>query len=195
MKNDKGFTLVELIVVLVILAILAAILLPALLGYIDRAKDQQYIVEARELMTATQAAIVEAYALHDENFQKTDRSKGTCPKISEGYCYVSSYLLATGQGTADSNKNAAKEIIMNRILEYTDSKKGAGQKYTFSNQSTYKGNFDISNLGKNEVSFVIMYSTRGKILYMQYARNGKLVTYDSETASYTVENGGKIVKY
>ena len=30
-KNNKGFTLVELIVVLVILAILAAILVPALL--------------------------------------------------------------------------------------------------------------------------------------------------------------------
>ena len=35
MKENKGFTLVELIVVIVILAILAAILVPALLGYID----------------------------------------------------------------------------------------------------------------------------------------------------------------
>ena len=35
-NTNKGFTLVELIVVLVILAILAAILVPALLGYIDR---------------------------------------------------------------------------------------------------------------------------------------------------------------
>lgn len=39
-KNNKrrGFTLVELIVVLVILAILAALLIPALTGYIDKAK-------------------------------------------------------------------------------------------------------------------------------------------------------------
>ena len=38
-KNKKrGFTLVELIVVLVILAILAALLIPALTGYIDKAK-------------------------------------------------------------------------------------------------------------------------------------------------------------
>ena len=35
LKNNKGFTLVEIIVVLVILAILAAIAVPAVLGYVD----------------------------------------------------------------------------------------------------------------------------------------------------------------
>ena len=38
LKDKKGFTLVELIVVLVILAILAALLVPALTGYIDKAR-------------------------------------------------------------------------------------------------------------------------------------------------------------
>lgn len=39
-KNTKrGFTLVELIVVLVILAILAALLIPALTGYIESQKE------------------------------------------------------------------------------------------------------------------------------------------------------------
>ena len=39
-KKKRGFTLVELIVVLVILAILAALLVPALTGYIDKAKKK-----------------------------------------------------------------------------------------------------------------------------------------------------------
>ena len=51
-KDNKGFTLVELIVVLVILAILAAILVPALLGYVDESKKKQRVLEAKALMNA-----------------------------------------------------------------------------------------------------------------------------------------------
>jgi prepilin-type N-terminal cleavage/methylation domain-containing protein len=61
-KNNKGFTLVELIVVLVILAILAAILVPALLGYIDRAKGQQIVLNAKSVLTASQAELSSCYA-------------------------------------------------------------------------------------------------------------------------------------
>ena len=42
LKNNKGFTLVEIIVVLVILAILAAIAVPAVLGYVNESKDALY---------------------------------------------------------------------------------------------------------------------------------------------------------
>jgi prepilin-type N-terminal cleavage/methylation domain-containing protein len=62
-KKNKGFTLVELIVVLVILAILAAILVPALLGYIDKAKSKQLVLNARSCMVAAQAEMSELYAL------------------------------------------------------------------------------------------------------------------------------------
>ena len=48
-KNKLGFTLVELIVVLVILAILASLLIPALTGYVTKAKKQAVITEARDV--------------------------------------------------------------------------------------------------------------------------------------------------
>ena len=60
-RNDKGFTLVELIVVLVILAILAAILVPALLGYIDKAREKQLTTNAEAAYVAAQALATEAY--------------------------------------------------------------------------------------------------------------------------------------
>lgn len=59
--NEKGFTLVELIVVLVILAILAAVLTPALLGYIDKARQEKEMTRASTLRDITQAELVELY--------------------------------------------------------------------------------------------------------------------------------------
>ena len=61
MKNEKGFTLVELIVVLVILAILAALLIPALTGYIDKANKEKVIAECRMAVMAVQTEATTIY--------------------------------------------------------------------------------------------------------------------------------------
>ena len=63
MKNQKGFTLVELIVVLVILAILAALLVPALTGYIDKANKEKVIATTRMVVMAAQTEASEKYGL------------------------------------------------------------------------------------------------------------------------------------
>ncbi|MDR2162499.1 MAG: prepilin-type N-terminal cleavage/methylation domain-containing protein [Clostridiales Family XIII bacterium] len=57
--HRKGFTLVEVIVVLVILAILAAIAIPALTGYIDKAKWKGLVLQAKTQMTAIQTMLTE----------------------------------------------------------------------------------------------------------------------------------------
>lgn len=65
-NKKKGFTLVELIVVLAILAILAAMLVPALTGYIDKANEKKILATARQYYVAAQTVASEAYANGDE---------------------------------------------------------------------------------------------------------------------------------
>lgn len=188
-KSNKGFTLVELIVVLVILAILAAILVPALWGYIDRAKNQQYIMEAKDLMTATQAGIAEAYALRPVSFKDAVRKPTSGGPVKVNYGYFTNYYLSSAKANTlgskadgDDSGEAAKKLICNRVIEYANS-----VNYDFA--TNLSDNNKVSDLG-NKAGFVILFNERGMILYMQYARDGHLVTFDG--SSFEVETGDNL---
>lgn len=81
-NNKKGFTLVELIVVLVILAILAALLIPALTGYIDKAREKQIVAETRQVVMAAQTLVDEAYG-KDANWNVTSIKMDTNPSKTD----------------------------------------------------------------------------------------------------------------
>ena len=65
LRSKRGFTLVELIVVLVILAILAALLIPALTKYIDKANEKKIVAETRMVVMAAQTLTSEDYGANN----------------------------------------------------------------------------------------------------------------------------------
>jgi general secretion pathway protein G len=69
-KKGKGFTLVELLVVVAILAILAAALLPKFLGYTDNAREAQTMADL-----STMKSVVEIYA--------ADEGAGNYPAVDD----------------------------------------------------------------------------------------------------------------
>lgn len=85
-SKKGGFTLVELIVVLVILAILAALLIPALTGYINKAKEKKVIAETRMAVMAVQTMNSDYYAAKNADIdwtKLTDTQKDEFKELAE----------------------------------------------------------------------------------------------------------------
>ena len=143
-NNKKGFTLVELIVVLVILAILAALLIPALTGYIDKAKRKSIVAETRQVVMAAQT-------LADEAYGKTEI--GSNGSISFGDGSTNGTIdkkdvkkLAEVDGTIGDitigTKGDQAGIIV--LVEYTKNGKTCTYKTDWAGATTTDGNYNVA---------------------------------------------------
>lgn len=71
-KDKKGFTLIEMIVVIVIIGILLAILIPGIVRYIDKAKEKQVMVNARSAYLDIQSIALEEYGKQGATIQTVE---------------------------------------------------------------------------------------------------------------------------
>lgn len=170
-NENKGFSLVELIVVIAIMAVLTSVLAPSLLSYVEKSRMQKDDSAMGEVTNAIKLALADQN-VYDECLKYSSKSNYSC--------YADSSALAatnpTGTKVSDKAANAAGTVAEQwhyaddaRVLdeeEYTAAGNMRGLTITFAATS-----------GTNTAEFVL---AKGKINQISKLPTSNPITIDAD---------------
>ena len=170
LRSRRGFTMVELVVVLVIVGITASFAVPALTGYIDNAKEKQAVSETQACVETVTRIAAQKYALV-QNASITGKSDGAD-------------ALTAWAGTLDTKAPA----VTGGDVTLTE---GSGQ-YLLHVENAPKGSKTPDGLASQAgVSGTVQWmtcNTSGQVLYLVYtSADGIQVVYTATGTSARVD--------
>ena len=200
MKKFKGFTLVELIVVIAIIVILSGILALSLVGYVRKAKEAAIKVECKCIYNAATAAIADTIISQRHQLLTTKTYNG-----KKCGC-ITNWMIAVAQNGEES-RIASKEDnwcdyqTSKAILEALDSEKAKTNFYKFNGAVKNPLGMKLKDFNKafpGVSGFILIYDVDGTILRIEYSKGNMLCSYNG--GEYTItyaEKGAQFtnVKY
>jgi len=126
LKNEKGFTMIEMMVVLIIIAVLIGGGIKFYIGYVDKAK----VTKAKGEMATIQAALDSYYA-----------EKGEYPADNENLVEAG---LATDMVNIATDANSKIVYIYERDTDI--------KKYTITTKAEFRNGKKLEGTGKNGIS-------------------------------------------
>ena len=146
-RNNKGFSLVELIVVIVILGVLVGITVPNLLGYIERSKEAKDIANLTAVERAFMVAVTDSSVTISEgtiHYQPDGTLRGIGETLTNQMAKIFGPSGRTN-GTGAGYKVTA--LVSKKYRDRASANSNRGLGYTFANVGaqihvTRFGNFD-----------------------------------------------------
>lgn len=184
-EKNKGFTLVEIIVVLVILTILIAALVPSLIGFVNEARGRAGVTEARLIYTAAQAAVTEQCAVNPDFATSSARYKNKkgekCGRVSTNALYYVQNKM--------SMSSAGDAAIARKILQYIESEDKATAEYVFNSSLQPQGS-TVEDYEKKykQPGILICYLSTGTVQFVEFGYEGYLIHFEDGKSTIT-KNG------
>ena len=192
-KNESGFSLVELIVVIAIMVILISMLTPGVIGYIEKANRMRALETARVIVNGMEIALVDHALENDQKLTKVFYRKEDGETIPVG-CITNYFFYMAQKGenyhySGDPRYNDDADFaIAKEVLEACHSQKGVKNPTLRFEKKESQMNKNIHDTCKGKYDAVLFaYAPGGGVYYAEICLKGTyLVTY--ENGEYEVEN-------
>jgi len=180
LRDRRGFTLVELVVVLVILGITASFAVPALTGYIDTSKEKKAVSEAQAcVMAATRLGAAQYAKVQQRNVNVSLNSSAGAAKDDS----LDSWAPVDGQSAPEITGGdvALTEGSGQYLLHVTDAPAGSfpGDVSAFTTAAEVDGSVKT-----------LTFNSNGQLLYLVYtSTDGIQVVYTNAGTTASVNIG------
>ncbi len=189
-KNKKGFTLIEIIVVVVVLAVLMAVAVPSVLKYIHEADDAKVYTVVRTYMNDIQIATAKA-TIDDQD--KTGLTWGQFEKDIAGYLTQEGLYTFYGFGSVYQNLTGLDLRPGDTVYEgyniwkvvFTAKDANSVVSYEIDDIASNDGNPDPIDFSKGinftEYKFFLQHVDSGTLYRISCVPNGKITIIEKTT--------------
>ena len=196
-KNRKGFTLIEVIVVMLILTLVMSVTVPSIMSYANDGEKARIMTQTREIMIAAQAACIKQLSENPADYKKvsnlyTIRNDDYYKGLKAGR--VTSYLLCFMQkNNPVSKKTTATETekaIALAVLKYLGSEDYRTAVYKFVSTRNPLG-VSVASYENSykQPGINVVFREDGYIAFVEYGRDGWLCHLDNKGHMQMTKNG------